>query len=506
MVKREDKIISVILAAFIFLYSFFFFTKKINLTTADLGRHIKNGQITLETKKIISTNFYSYTEPENKVLNHHWGSGIIFAKIHDWVGFAGLSIFYAIINTIPIILFFLIAKQETSIKKATIVTILTIPLIATRTEIRPEGFSYLFLGLLTYLLYKLRKKEIKFEFTLPLVLVIQLLWVNLHIFFIFGLFLIGVFWLDELINRKDKKYIKQMSIMILLATVACLINPYGFKGLIEPFMIFREYGYMIVENQSVLFMQKRFPKFLYVHYEIMLLLILILLGLLIKKRSLKESFIFFIPPIVFAILGFRMIRLIPLFGLFAIPFFARVLNLPDKNIKPIFIFSIGLGLTGIFTKNFYYSPFNPQTGMGLLPNINKSAEFFKENNLGGPIFNNYDIGGYLIYHLYPEQKVFVDNRPEAYSVDFLKNTYIKMQENEEIWKQQDKIYNFQTIYFYRHDATPWAQPFLIDKIKDPKWIPVYVDDYALILVKNNEENEGIIEKHRLSEETFVITS
>jgi len=135
---------------------------------------------------------------------------------------------------------------------------------------------------------------------------------------------------------------------------------------------------------------------------------------------------------------------------------------------------------GIFTKNFYYSPFDTQTGMGVLPNNNNSAEFFKENSLKGPIFNNYDIGGYLIYHLYPEQKVFVDNRPEAYGVDFLKTPTLKYKENEETWKQWDKTYNFQTIYFYRHDATPWAQPFLIERIKDTSWSPIYVDDYTII--------------------------
>jgi len=503
--KKEEKIVAVILTTFIFFYSFCFFAKKINLTTADLGRHIKNGEIALETRRIVSTNFYSYTEPNNKTINHHWASGIILAKIHEWVGFSGLSFFYAIISAIPIVLFFLIAKQETSIKKATIVSILTIPLIANRTEIRPEGFSYLLLGILFFTLYKFRKKQLKFRFVLPLILGLQLLWVNLHIFFIFGIFLIGIFWLDGLINKKDTKYFKQISVMAFLATITCLINPNGFKGLIEPFMIFREYGYMIVENQSVLFMQERFPKFLYTHYEIMLLLIPIFLVLFVKEKSLKERLPFAIPTIVFAVLGFKMIRIIPLFGFFAIPFFAKVPKLQDKNVNTLFLFSVGLGLLGIFTKNFYYSPFNTQTGMGLLSNINKSAEFFKENNLEGPIFNNYDIGGYLIYHLYPEQKVFVDNRPEAYSVDFLKNVYIKMQENEKIWQQQDKSYNFQTIYFYRHDATPWAQPFLIERIKDPNWIPVYVDDYAIILVKDNKENKEIIEKYKLPEKTFVVT-
>ena len=502
MIKMEDKVVALVLTTFIFLYSFFFFAKKINLTTADLGRHIKNGQITLATKQIISTNFYSYTEPENKTINHHWASGIIFAKVHGWVGFTGLSIFYAFINAIPIVLFFLIAKEETSIKKATIVSILTIPLIVSRTEIRPEGFSYLFLGILFFALYKFRKKQLKFRFVLPLILGLQLLWVNLHIFFIFGLFLIGIFWLDGLLNQKDSEYVRRISIIIFLSTLICLINPYGFKGLIEPFMIFREYGYMIVENQSVLFMQRRFPEFLYVHYEVMLLLVPVFIVLFVKEKSFKERIIFVIPAITFAVLGFKMIRIIPLFGFFAIPFFARIPRLPDKNGQTVYLFSIGLGLLGIFTKNFYYSPFDTQTGMGVLPNNNNSAEFFKENSLKGPIFNNYDIGGYLIYHLYPEQKVFVDNRPEAYGVDFLKNTYIKIQENEETWKQWDKTYNFQTIYFYRHDATPWAQPFLIERIKDTSWSPIYVDDYTIILVKNNDENSAIIEKFRISEKVF----
>jgi hypothetical protein len=80
-----------------------------------------------------------------------------------------------------------------------------------------------------------------------------------------------------------------------------------------------------------------------------------------------------------------------------------------------------------------------------------------------------------------------------------------MQENEEIWKKELAKNGFNTIYFYRHDATPWAQPFLIRRISDPEWVPVFVDDYSIILVRNNEKNKEVIEKYRIAKETFVVT-
>lgn len=81
-----------------------------------------------------------------------------------------------------------------------------------------------------------------------------------------------------------------------------------------------------------------------------------------------------------------------------------------------------------------------------------------------------------------------------------------MQEHEEIWNKVSDQYNINSIFFYRHDATPWAQPFLITRIKDPNWIPVFVDDFTLILVKNNEVNRQVIEKHKLPESIFAFTN
>ena len=111
---------------------------------------------------------------------------------------------------------------------------------------------------------------------------------------------------------------------------------------------------------------------------------------------------------------------------------------------------------------------------------------------------------YLIYHLFPLHQIFVDNRPEAYTASFLKDTYVSMQEDETIWKEVDDKYHFNVIYFYRHDITPWAQPFLIRRLQDRNWVPVFVDDYTLILVRRSKKNAKLIQLYTLPKSIFKI--
>jgi len=144
-------------------------------------------------------------------------------------------------------------------------------------------------------------------------------------------------------------------------------------------------------------------------------------------------------------------------------------------------------------------------GLGLMPGNSLSAEFFIKNNIKGPIFNNYDIGSYLIFYLFPKERPFVDNRPEAFSSSFFKDIYIPAQEDESAWKKIDSIYNFNVIFFNRNDITPWAQPFLIRRLDDSEWAPVFVDLYTIIFLKRNSQNENLIEKYQIPKKFFRVT-
>jgi hypothetical protein len=81
-----------------------------------------------------------------------------------------------------------------------------------------------------------------------------------------------------------------------------------------------------------------------------------------------------------------------------------------------------------------------------------------------------------------------------------------MQENDAVWTEVDKQYGFQVIYFYRHDQTTWAQPFLIRRVSDPLWAPVFVDPYTIIFVKRGGVNKAVIDRFELPRSMFKSTT
>ena len=494
-----------ILILLIAWYGFFLF-HKIDLTTADLGRHIKNGELVLNGDfGILKSNFYSYTEPDFPVINHHWGGGVIFYLIWTVAGFTGLSFFYLILSLFIFYLFFRIAEKESNFNIAFIISLLLIPLIAQRTEIRPEIFSYLFMALFFWILWHWQKKKIsdKWLFILP---VLGIFWVNTHIYFIFGPALIGLFLVDGLIRKK--KILNKLGLILILTSLASLINPFFIKAILEPFNIFKEYGYRIVENQSVWFLDRlgiiNNPN-LNLFKVAFIVLVLSFIAILIFKRK-RFPFTYFCLAIVWSILGWLAIRNFTMFGLFALPIIAyniknllgKKVKLKSPNAKMLFIF-VSLALFLIIFVNYDQKlPLNKEMfGFGLVQGNNQSAQFFIDNNIKGPLFNNYDIGGYLIYHFYPQEKVFTDNRPEAYSVSFFENIYIPSQQDNSIWQEQMKIHNFNAIFFSHRDYTPWGQNFLIERVNDSEWAVVFMDEYAIIFLKRNILNKSIIEKYEI---------
>lgn len=503
----DNKKTRLIIYAALVLYFSFFFSRKINLITADLGRHITNGKVFIEQGRVVSTNFYSYTQPDFPVVTHHWLSGAVFYLVEEAAGLSGLSVFYILISGLTVFFFFKVAEEKSDTLTALFCTLLLIPLMANRKEIRPEGFSYLFMGIYYYLLTLFTGRKIRFKFVVPIVLVLQIFWVNLHLFFFMGIMIIGVFTFIEAIKLwclKRKSYFKQFALLLAASVLVSLINPYFIKGLLEPLNILKEYGYMIIENQTVFFMQKRRASFEYFYFEfISVVFLFIATHIAISKRRVAHS----VPVILglaFVILGYRAIRGIPVFAFFMIPVTAIYFSEYLKTNKSNFSKWASAGLLVLtLIPGHEFSISDEGSGLGLAPGINSSAQFVKQNKIQGPVFNNYDIGGYLIYHFYPDEPVFVDNRPEAYSVSFFEDTYVPMQEYEQVWQENLEKYNFNMIYFYRRDATPWAQPFLIERIKDSEWTPVYVDVYTLILVRNNEQNQDIINNHQLPKEMFV---
>ena len=509
----KQKLIAISVVVLIFSFYGAFLTQKVNLVTADLGRHIRNGEFLFSGSGVLTTNFYSYTEPNFPTINHHWAPGLLFyglAKLGGptsaETGIPLVQIFFVAASLVAFAYFFFLAKKYSSLGYAALAALPMIFLLSERTEIRPEVFSYLFAGIFLWILYKYRNQQSRARILL-LLPVLQILWANSHIFFIMGPILIGAFMTEALFKNREMFW-KLFGILAVVVLVSA-INPFGIQGALEPLTILHEYGYRLAENQTVPFMLKLSANpNLRIFPAVFVLVLLSYIFVLFKfrKRLAEFPWVNLLLFAGFSFMAWYQIRNITYFGFAAMPLFAMNLKylFGDKNpidaaLPPLLVI-IALIASGNILHRF---PYWNQFGIGIEPGNNAAIEFFKQNDLRGPIFNNYDNGGDLIYHLFPRERVLVDNRPEAYSVDFFKNLYVPMQEDGELWKTAEKEYNFNAIFFSYHDATPWGQNFLIQRIDDPSWAPVFIDNYNLIMLKRADSNRSIIDRFEIERSAFT---
>ena len=513
--KKPYLISGIILAIFLSLFVF----QKINLTTADIGRHIINGKILLDPNSSLSikqsllhTNFFSYTNSEFPFVNHHWGSGILSCLVYLIFGFSGLGLIYGLFIILSVFLLFSIWKDKLSILVSFPIVLFLIPLISDRTEVRPEALSYFFLAIIIAISYLYTSDQIlkKWTYLIP---VISLIWVNIHIYFIFAPFVVGMFLIENFI-KKDFEKSKHLFFILVITSIILCINPYGIIGVIYPFIMFGNYGYLVVENQSIPFLTRLNifdPNYMW--WVISTLIFTITSALILWKKRTKFPYALSGITLVFAVLSFLGVRHLTAYGLSLIPtllLFGFILyKKPDneKQKKLHMVYSTTATIIIIISILFFFNsklPWNRNWGVGLMPEVNASAEFVKSKNISGPIFSNYDIGGYLIFHMYPKEKVFVDNRPEGYPTSFFQNEYIPMQENDSVWNKELIKWNFNIIWFNRNDLTPWSQQFLVTRIQDPEWAPVFVDSYTIIFLLRNEKNAKLIEQFELPKSMFTV--
>ncbi|MBU0999937.1 hypothetical protein KKE78_00875 [Patescibacteria group bacterium] len=476
-----------------FVFSFLFKTDY--SFDQDLGRHLKLGEIIVKTGSVPNTNLFSYTNPDFPFINTHWLFEVITYLSSQTIGLQALLFIKIIIFLISV---WLTLKIIPGKNKALLLPIgfIFLHALRERTELRPEIFSFFFTSVVYYILEKYLQGPTKLIYLLP---VISLLWVNTHIYFFVGLVLQAIFLLHLTyvhlrLRPKDVKLIsgklKRLGLLLGLSILVSLINPGNLKGLLYPFNVTQNYGYTIVENQTMFLLENigfADPNFLFVKISIVIIFLSLLFASIKKKIEPKNILI----SIFGAGLALINVRSFPYLIFLSLP--ATLGNLgPIKqgNIKKliVIVFSIFLIVESYLYLNgdyYRYRDDNNTVNLTLVEKGEKALDFAVNNNLPTPIYNNFDIGSYIIYRGYPKYTVFVDGRPEAYPKEFFSQTYIPSQSDFQKFKELDRKYNFKTIIFSHTDQTPWGKAFLASIVKDSNWKTVYLDDFMIILVKNS---------------------
>ena len=517
--KREKLLILILLV----LWLAFHLAVPIHLSQVDLGRHIKNGELITQGQwTVLYKNYYSYTCPQYPFINHHWLFGVFCYVLWYFFGFTGLSLSYLLIELLTFLLFFYCWRRFSDFSVLCAFGLLSFPLICGRSEIRPEGFSYLFCGLFCYLIDMYHQGRIKPLHLAIILSLIQLIWVNMHIFFIMGPLLMVLFWCQAKGNVQVQEANLLRNIFLLLLG-ACLVNPSGLYGALLPFHIGIGYKFPVTElksvfyyfnlirvpsvltmmNHELVFFSNLFfiiDKSLYIYFFCTMALLIVVLVSLVQQEGYKKYIFSGGLFIILSLEALTAVRMIGLYGLFWIPLASQAYSKISEKWTAPFRQNMGilLVLTGILTSASVNCDWTKPRSLEMGSDSNNAMEFFKKEGISGPVFNNFNIGSYLIFYLAPQYKIFVDNRMEAYPVDFLRNMDDHRPFIESYWQTMDQQYQFNVI-FWQLDTTAWGGRFMMNRLRDPHWALIYLDnDKMVILLKRTKQNASIIkrfEKH-----------
>lgn len=489
---------------FISLFLFLSFSAGQDLLgDADTGYHIRAGEYILKTFTIPKQDLFSFISPTLPWTSHEWLSEVIMALVHRAFGLTGIVLFFSfIISFVYYLLYRIIKTDEDNI----ILTVFIVLLVLVCSQIhwlaRPHIFSMLIMVVWYYILDEYQYKQKNYLYLLP---PIMLLWVNLHGGFLAGFILIGIYLFGNVLKfitsqgaDKDihRKKVKHLGLITVICLFVSLINPFGYKILLFPFKLVSN---KFIMDHVVEFMSPNFHEPSPFKYYLFLLIIILAFSKV--KINLIELFLI----LMFTNMSLISVRYIPLFSIIAAPILLRqfrpIMNQSHGKIAGFFKKrSDSISETDALAKGYLW----PCAAIVLVIILAKgqiiefefdaehkpvdAVKFMKAENLQGNMFNNDELGDYIIYDAWPQYKVFIDGRSDMYGVDILKE-YLKVIGIRPGWDEVLEKYNVNWIMYNANSA---LSLFLLER---DDWKLIYADKVANIFVKNTLGNRHLIEKY-----------
>jgi len=514
------------IAALLSVLLYVFIRMNFEIHDPDIWLHLKAGELILQTKHVPTHDAFSVTLASKEWIDHSWLVQLVFFTVFKFLGPDNLILLSATLVIFSFLLLFFSSYQKRGYLTF-IVTAMAITVFAckSRLNIRPENFSLIFFS---FYIFALSRPKKKFIYLLPIV---QIFWVNCHGFFILGPLLMAIILTGEKIRRAD--LFKKLAIgdepmeaesytlilkIFALTILASFINPYGLKGALYPLYVTSnstgKLGIFYNYIQELLPIWKLPPGLTMAYY---VLAGLSGLSFILNFRQLNISRL--ILWIIFFVLSLGVNRNTIYFNFIA--FWALMENtsiylqradrrkpkmIPQGMVYILkyallvyMIYALYLQNRGLLTRNYYLFDENRTKskllGVSTLDYPKKAADFILKNNISGNIFNFFNDGSYLIYRLYPNNKVFIDGRTELYGKGIFEEYLRIINADKKAISESFEKYSINTAVLTNDDISlKNLAPFFYN---NPQWMLVYLDEESLVFMKNTAENEGHIKKLKL---------
>jgi hypothetical protein len=452
-----------------------------NLADPDYFWHLRTGQWIVENGRIPQTDPFLWSQTTTAWVLHEWLSDIILYKVVSWGGEPLLSVLIGVVFALTLAVIARCAGAYVPTTFALVLTCFAAAGIMPWLAGRPQFVTYLIFSVFLWALvaHHDRGRTIGL-WCLPF---LMLFWTNAHGAYLIGLVLIGAtasvvvveqLWKTELRTWRRAFWSAAPLWWCLLAClVAACINPYDVRHLLYPFKVMSLWILpRIAEWQPSVFGQLGSLAFFTI--------VSLWLVTQIFRQNRPNLFDLALPSL-FILLGLMQKRHTPLAAIVLAVFIAR--NAMEvwqpmkarvlQRLNGIKVGRAGTPLgSGQYVMNWFLVVVVAAVGAVLLQakpakqlaSANAVVgiaviDYLAKNQLAGPIFNEYEFGGYLTWKLWPRQSAFIDGRSDMYSDQFSKDFHA-MALGEPRWKELVDQYRFGVVVVSR--ATPLRQLLIAD--------------------------------------------
>ena len=420
----------------------------------DAWWHLRTGQLILHNHAVFHSDPYSFTRFGYPWINHEWLSDVLLFAVYRVGGFGGLIVTFAAVIAATFLLVF--ARSPGRPYLAALITLWGAVASASSWGVRPQMLSLLLASIFLLLLEASEQRPHLLWWIAPL----MLLWVNLHAGYPIGLGFIALFLAGEALEagirpepwQPSLPRLRRLAVSLALCLALVPLNPYGWRLYLYPFETLRSAA-------MHRFIQEWFsPNFHDPSYLPLLLMVLALIAALAfsPRRPRLRNLLLLLATIPAAL---RSVRHIPILALVMVPVLAelgkawlqksgttRLFRKPPavQASRTLVINFVVLFSFALFTVLRVRHVITHQGETEARDFPAAAVAFIAQEHPPAPMMNHYNWGGYFIWKLYPEYRVYLDGRADVYGDSFM-NQFSDCYFLTDGWKKSLEQWDIRTV-------------------------------------------------------------
>jgi hypothetical protein len=378
----------------------------------DVGWQLQSGAWILHHHAFPHTDPFSRTAAGKPWQDYSWLFDLLLLKLYHWLNLDGLVVYTAAMAVaITAAVYRLVSRAQADFMKCALFTAAALVCIYRDFTPRPWLFTILFFAIELDLLMQYRRTgRARTLLWLP---VLFALWANIHIQFIDGLLLLGIAACEPLLARWSKwgdhpERARPLWLALAACVAAPLLNPYGIGIYRDAWIMGSQPGVLKTVSEMHALAFRSAGDYL------LLFLALAATALLFRHRHPAPFETLLLA--VSAILSFRSQRDAWILAVVAVALIADQLRSTEEPATPpAWMAAISLAILATVSVTGYFALDVNNARMRALQAKEmpvQAVEFVKQRSYPGPLFNDYNWGGYLIWHL--DQPVTIDGRAGLY--------------------------------------------------------------------------------------------